>query len=249
MTAYHVLSQQYDAWMDRVDYDAWADRLFLLIENKLGTKPSTLTDVACGTGAMSVRFAQKGCKVTGVDISPDMLNVAMSKARQAGVQVPFIEQDICNLTLHRPCQVITCICDGVNYLTDLTQVSHFFAAAHRNLLPHGVLAFDISSQYKIEEVLAGQCYGAQRADAAYVWENHYDGNQRLLEMKLSLFSRAKGMQYTRNDEVHLQRAHTIDEMVALLQKNGFAEIEIYGDDFAPIEGHTLRQHFIAKRME
>lgn len=50
-------------------------------------------DVACGTGNTAVPAAQKGAKVTGVDIASNLLAQARERARQAGVDAEFREGD------------------------------------------------------------------------------------------------------------------------------------------------------------
>ena len=40
-------------------------------------------DVACGTGDMVVELAKRGCNVTGVDISEEMLNIARQKTESS----------------------------------------------------------------------------------------------------------------------------------------------------------------------
>ena len=45
-----------------------------------------LLDVACGTGDMAVSLAERGCKVTGVDISEEMLAIAKQKTASANFQ-------------------------------------------------------------------------------------------------------------------------------------------------------------------
>ena len=51
-------------------------------------------DVGCGTGRHSVRMAQEGAVVTGVDFSEGMLERARGKAREGGVEVEFVRHDI-----------------------------------------------------------------------------------------------------------------------------------------------------------
>jgi ubiquinone/menaquinone biosynthesis C-methylase UbiE len=47
---------------------------------------SRVLDLGCGTGALAVQLARKGCQVTGVDISPAMLAQAAQRVRQAGLE-------------------------------------------------------------------------------------------------------------------------------------------------------------------
>lgn len=49
-------------------------------------------DMACGTGAQSIAFAERGFSVVGVDLSPDMLARAKKKIRK-GYDVTFLCQD------------------------------------------------------------------------------------------------------------------------------------------------------------
>ena len=50
-------------------------------------------DVGCGTGFLSLLFAEMGCAVTGIDMAPDMLALARSKAEAAGLAVAFLDGD------------------------------------------------------------------------------------------------------------------------------------------------------------
>jgi len=53
----------------------------------------TVLDVGCGTGATSLALATAGAKVTGLDVSRPMLDLARSRAIQAGLDISFIEAD------------------------------------------------------------------------------------------------------------------------------------------------------------
>ncbi len=46
-------------------------------------------DVACGTGAVAMRAATAGADVTGVDLSPDLIETARRRAEAAGLTVAF----------------------------------------------------------------------------------------------------------------------------------------------------------------
>lgn len=43
-------------------------------------------DIGCGTGALAVRLAQRGCRVTGIDIAAPMLAQAGQRLRDEGLQ-------------------------------------------------------------------------------------------------------------------------------------------------------------------
>jgi SAM-dependent methyltransferase len=49
-------------------------------------QPLSVLDIGCGTGAWSVHWAVRGCKVTGVDFDPDFISRAKLREHLAGEQ-------------------------------------------------------------------------------------------------------------------------------------------------------------------
>ncbi|MFZ0325625.1 MAG: class I SAM-dependent methyltransferase, partial [Actinomycetes bacterium] len=60
-----------------------------LLSGVLPQPPATVADLGSGTGSVSVLLAEHGYGVTGVDLSPRMVERATAKAAQHGVPVPF----------------------------------------------------------------------------------------------------------------------------------------------------------------
>ncbi len=218
---YGKFASVYDLLMQDVPYAAWA-RYLVGILSKHDVLPSaSVLDCACGTGAFSIRLAQEGYSVTGCDRSPEMLAIAQEKARKAGVRIPFVQQDMRELTLHKPVDAINCACDGVNYLLGDEDLSAFLASANRALKPNGLLLFDVSSAYKLEHILGGHTYGDDTKGCTYLWRNRYDPTAHLLEMKLAFFLTTEDGVYTRFDERHIQRAYRTEELATALEHAGF----------------------------
>jgi ubiquinone/menaquinone biosynthesis C-methylase UbiE len=55
-----------------------------------------IADLGCGTGLYAVTLAELGCKVTGIDISQGMLDLARAKARP-GLDLRFLQGDLSRL--------------------------------------------------------------------------------------------------------------------------------------------------------
>ena len=247
MSAYGAFAALYDRLMDDVDYDGWAD-WYLQLLNAAGVAPKKLCDCACGTGSMSVRFARRGIQVTGADLSGEMLARAQEKARGFGVQVMFVEQDMCALTLPRPVDALVCACDGVNYLRTDERVARFFERAHAALRPGGALAFDISTEKKLRETLGDGLFGEDRDDVTYLWANRYDNKKRTATMDLTFFVRERDGRYRRFDETHVQKAHDPRRLEALLLQCGFTQVRIFGDrTFDAPDADAQRIHMTAVR--
>ena len=247
MGAYGAFAEVYDLLMDDFDYPAWAQYYLKLLETA-GVRPKTMAECACGTGSMTIPFAEAGIRVTGVDLSGEMLEIAAEKARRAGVRPMFVRQDMAKLTLPRPADALVCACDGVNYLLSDEQVDGFFRAAHRAIRPGGALAFDVSSEYKLEKVLGNGFFGEERDEVAYLWANAYDPQTRIVQMDLTFFCREESGLYRRFAETHRQRAHRPEELTARLREAGFGQIKVFGDrTFEPPKPDEMRIHFLAVR--
>lgn len=245
MDAYRDFAGIYDLLMDDFDYPAWADYYMALIA-QTGAPVNTICECACGTGSLTVHFAKKGLRVIGVDISREMLELAGEKARQNGVQVQLVCQDMARLALPKPVDAVLATCDGVNYLTSEKRVKAFFEAAHAALKSGGVLAFDISSAHKLRNVLGNSFFGEERDEAAYLWQNRLEGD--IVHMDLTFFIQEEEDLYRRITETHRQRAHEVQELTALLQECGFEQIRVFGDQNFDAPGDTeMRIHFCAVR--
>jgi ubiquinone/menaquinone biosynthesis C-methylase UbiE len=82
MSLFDKQADSYDAWYDtpmgRFIDEVETQLAFSLFKPEPGMK---VLDVGCGTGNFSVKLAQQGCQVTGIDISAAMLKIAREKAR------------------------------------------------------------------------------------------------------------------------------------------------------------------------
>ena len=241
---YNRFAEVYDRLMDDFDYPAWAE-YYLGLLKKAGCTPKTMCECGCGTGSMTLEFARRGLKITGVDLSGEMLAEAQKKARAAGLMVPFVQEDMTALTLPRRVDAIVACCDGVNYLTDMDQVKAFFRAARQWLKPGGALAFDVSTERKLLEQMGDAFFGEDRDEVTYLWQNRREG--QLVRMELTFFLRREDGLYERFDEEQVQRAHTIPELTGALVECGFSQASVFGGQTfdAPSAG-DLRVHIVAR---
>lgn len=223
---YQDFAYIYDKLQENINYKKWTDYIEGLFK-KYGLKPVTIADVACGTGSITLNLAKRGYDVTGIDISEDMLYVAKEKSRKEGYSIPFICQDMVDLTLHNQVDAVTCMCDGVNYINGEEEVAQFFSRVHAILKPGGIFIFDISSYYKLNSVLGNRTIADNDEEISLIWNNYFEKETSLLYMDLTFFVEKNGF-YKRIDEEHIQRAYHADEIVGILQRAGFKNVDFYG---------------------
>lgn len=245
---YEDFASVYDALMDDYDYDAWAKHYLDLMRDREGNLPARAAECACGTGSLTVRLAQSGVSVVGVDLSRSMLRRAEEKARQWGVQAAFVCQDMKRLQLPRRVGAILATCDGVNYLTRSEDVQAFFAAAYAQLLPGGKLCFDCSSRHKLRDTMGNAFFGEERDGVATLWQNRYNSDTDVITMDVTFFVREEDGRYRRFREEHRQRAHSEQEILTWLNQAGFEHARAYGQMRmdAP-RGDDMRIHYVAEK--
>ena len=73
--------------MTPVVEDAWLS----VLRATLGEQPRDVLDVGCGTGFLTVLLAKLGHRVTGVDLTPAMLERGAERMKLAGVQATLLE--------------------------------------------------------------------------------------------------------------------------------------------------------------
>jgi SAM-dependent methyltransferase len=83
-------------WLDYVqpDVDLTLRQVDFLVEELDLAAGDSVLDVACGRGRHSIELAQRGCRVTGIDLSPRSLELARTAADEAGVRVELRRLDM-----------------------------------------------------------------------------------------------------------------------------------------------------------
>ena len=225
---YQAFAELYDELMDDVDYESWADYYTRLL-SIYGVRNGKICECACGTGGLTIPLYRRGFQMTGVDISREMLWEAAQKSRKQGIAMPFVQQDMKALNLHRPMDAVLATCDGVNYLLTEEDLLSFFRAAHRAIKPGGALVFDVSTPYKLQHVLCSGLMAEDRENITYMWQNSWNERQQTVNLDLVFFVREKDNQYRRIEEHQKQRAWDEKTLKENLWHAGFRAVSIYGD--------------------
>jgi SAM-dependent methyltransferase len=101
-------------------------------------------ELACGSGRLTIPIAQSGIEIIGADLSKPMLEAARAKAREAGVQVQFVEADMRSFDLPGKFSAILIPGNSLLHLLSIGELRQCFASVRRHLAPNGRLVFDVS---------------------------------------------------------------------------------------------------------
>ena len=121
-----------------------------------------------------------------------------------------------------------------------------FGRVYASLKEGGVFIFDISSEYKLRHVLAGNFFYDDGDDVTYLWTNTL--KKGVVIMDLTFFAKKSDGSYRRFDERHEQRVYGEKEIVRMLSEAGFSDIRMF-DDYTdkPVSAETQRVVFTARK--
>lgn len=147
MTDFDILARYYDLdFQDRLDdlglYQAFALRC-----------GSPILEIGVGTGRVAIPLAQAGYQVTGVDISPAMLDAARKKSRRAGVErrVALVEADARHLALGQEFTMAFVAASSFMHFVTTADQNAVLGSIRAHLRPGGLLIIDLVSP---DELLA-----------------------------------------------------------------------------------------------
>jgi SAM-dependent methyltransferase len=106
------------------DYEAVAEKVTsigdVLVPHAAIEPGMKVLDVACGTGNATIPAARLGARVTGLDFSPGLIEIARARGARAGVEVEWLEGDAQALPF-----------DDDSFDRVVSAIGHMFAPDHR----------------------------------------------------------------------------------------------------------------------
>jgi SAM-dependent methyltransferase len=99
-------------------------------------------DIACGTGPHLVRLADRGYRMSGLDLSPENIAFLDERLRAKGHRGDLIVGDMTNFRLHERVDAAICMQDSQGHLLTNEQLLAHFTCVARALRPGGLYVFD-----------------------------------------------------------------------------------------------------------
>lgn len=207
-------------------------------------EPETVADLGCGTGRLTVRFADDA-QVVGIDPNEAALTVARQKP--GANRVTWLQGDSRSLETAAYDLVLMTANVSQVFLTDEAWYQ-VVADAYRALKPGGHFAFDTRNpNVRIWE----QWMRDSSPDIAHVDDKTYEVHTTYGGFKNDIFSFNEAVfdAETEIEAVDLQlRFRPIDAWQASLEEAGF-QVECYGDfTWREADAHSENVVFIAKKI-
>ena len=226
MNAYKALASSYDRLTNDVDYEAVV-AFYRQILDREGLSPRTAVDLACGTGSVTAILARRGLRVTGVDMSEDMLTVAVDKCQDLSPMPQFVCQKLQRLRLPRGVDLAVCALDSLDYILDPNDCKEAISKTYKALNPGGIFIFDVNTPEKLRN-MDGQVFLDEDDDVYCVWRGEFDEKTNICSYGMDLFQR-HGETWQRSFEEHQEYAYSRQQLLQYLKAAGFTAIRVYGD--------------------
>jgi SAM-dependent methyltransferase len=191
---------------------------------------ASVLDLGCGHGRHAMALAQRGFKVTGLDLSLPLLIRAADNARRASLNVNFIHGDMRETTFEEEFDAAYCMFTTFGYFDDDTN-RKVAANLSRALKPGGKLLLDVVNRDYLVRDLPTRVWW--QGDGCVVLEevdfNYF--SSRLQVQRSIIFEDGRQMEH----EISI-RAYSLHEIGKVLHHSGFRVTEVSG-------GLTLRGKF------
>ncbi len=248
MNPFADISPYYDLLMQEVDYQEWTDYIMHLLDRAGVAKGSSLLDMACGTGTSAIFFARGGYKVSGMDLSPGMLEAAEAKAKKTNLNIRYFPGDIRKFSVKKKTKAVTCLFDSMNYLLNEKDFQSACKCAHKALSQPGAFIFDLNTIFALTRYWDRKLEVKEAGGVVSIWRNNYDLVNRYANLSLTLFT-PQGKGYRRIDEFHREKAFALDEVGKMLETAGFGKIEVFRHlTTEPPQPNTIRVTLIAYKI-
>ena len=263
--SYRSFASVYDEFMDGTDYQETADKIQDMITRFGLSKPSQkrtgaseardvllaaeknlVVDIACGTGKLTEILAGRGYDVMGIDLSEEMLSIALNRRDKLGHKTLYLCQDMREFELYGTAGTFVSVGDSVNYLTSDADMVKLFKRINTFLFPRGIFVFDFKTLYHYRDVIGDRTIAEDRDDCSFIWDNWFDPKTNINEYDLSLFIRDAGSDgednvFRKFREVHEQRGYTLEEMKHYVKEADLEWVtEMDSDTMGPVTAKSER---------
>ena len=208
-----------------------------------------LLDAGCGTGRHAAELARRGYVVHGIDLSPELIDVARQASDGERVSVSFAIGDIKMLPTHRFDAIL---CRGVlNDFVEEKDRKAVFATFAKALRPGGMLILDVreweaSSERKAREPLFRKSVATDRGKLTFSSVTDLDPENRRLLLSERHTLVDDGQEHS-SDYQFVMRCWTLTELQSGLASGGFSRVAYFGAyDEAVEAGRTDRLVAVAQ---
>ena len=183
---------------------------------------AAVLDLCCGPGRHSAELARRGFAVTGVDRTAPYLELARERAAEIGVKLDLELGDMRRFCRPSAFDGAINLFTSFGFFPEAAENFRVLENLYRSLKPGGVLVMDMMGK----EVLAGKFREREWSEhdgVLFLEERRPSEGWKRIETRWILVTGAR-----RREFFFSLRLYSAGELISLLTRAGFAEVDVFG---------------------
>ncbi|MGN0728435.1 class I SAM-dependent methyltransferase [Treponema sp.] len=204
---------------------------------------SSVLDVCCGPGRISVELALLGLKVTGVDITQPFLDAAAETAADEGVSIELVNRDMRAFSSRKKFDAAVNIYNSFGYCDNPRDDMKILRRVSQSLKKGGAFVLEcISRETAVRYFTEGEWF--ERAGMTVLTEFKVSGAWEGLSSKWILIEKDG----TRTEHEFVQRLYSAPQLRDIMLECGFFSAQIFGGfNREPYDQNAKTMVIVAKK--
>lgn len=219
--------------------------------------PSSILELGCGTGRITIPLAEEGFDVLGLDISDSMLNQAKekySKTKLLKGKAEFLKSDIRYFNLEKKYSMVIMAEDIFTDLFSLRDVEYCLSCIKQSLRPEGLLIIDtlnpsseyLSNLFLCKQKVVSAIFEHPENSGTVVVTKSAECDLSDQTVTINLFFKLPNLAKEIVETIKL-RIYFPQELEMLLNYNGFfVEKKLGNYDFTDYNSNSMQQILICR---
>lgn len=193
----------------------------LEITNKLET--CRVLDLGCGPGRVTLQFARRGARVTGVDLNQAYLDKAAKAANHARLDVEWVHSDMRAFKTDATFDIAVCLYNTFGYFADDDADAQVMQNIFASLTPDGYFVLDHLGREICEHAISLDPYLETRNGVTVEHRAELRRNNSVLHCEWDITAGDRHDRF-----VTEQYVYSAEEITALIRNAGFGSVECFG---------------------
>ena len=207
-------------------------KIIKLMDIKPGVR---ILDLGCGIGRISLEFARRGFRVTGVDRTTSYLAQAAKQAEKENLKINFIHSDMRAFAQPDSFDSVINMYTSFGYFEDPADDRRVVNNIYNSLRHGGTFLIDMQGKETLARIFQERLW-SEKEGAIFLEEHKVTQNWSWMQTRWIIL---KGDDRIESNFSH--RLYSATEIAALLTGSGFSRADIYGNlDGAPYD-HLARR--------
>lgn len=183
-----------------------------------------VVDIGCGAGHLALEFLKNGYLVTGIDLSPFMLDYARENTKEYKERgaVNFLEADASNFNLKREYGLAVSIYDSINHLSNTKSLKGCFKSAYRCVVKNGYFIFDLNTKIGLQNW--NSTHITDKENIFLIIKGIFDKSKNEAVTRFSGFIKEGDGLYSRFEEIVYNYGYQLEEVRRILEDVGWKDI-------------------------